>query len=230
MSLREFGLPEFTFLLLSARWTLLLAVVAFAGGGLLGLVIAAMRVGPSAWLRHIAAGYISFVQSTPILIQLFMVYYGSSFIGLRPDPWPAAAITFCLNSGAFFGEIFRGSIEAIDKGQWEASKTLGLRYLATLRLVILPQAAKLSLPPTVGFMVQIVKSTSVASLIGLTELTRASVQVNTVTFEPVTVFGLASLIYFSLCWPLSLYAGYLERRFAVGTVRSAPQPVVMTAA
>ncbi|MBN8998059.1 MAG: amino acid ABC transporter permease [Rhizobiales bacterium] len=220
MSLREFGLPEFTFLLLSARWTLLLAVVAFAGGGLLGLVIAAMRVGPSAWLRHIAVGYISFVQSSPILIQLFMVYYGSSFIGLRPDPWPAAAITFCLNSGAFFGEIFRGSIEAIDKGQWEASKTLGLRYLATLRLVILPQAAKLSLPPTVGFMVQIVKTTSVASLIGLAELSRTATAINTVTFEPVLVFGTVSAIYFAMCWPLSLLGRHLERRLTDGRHRT----------
>ena len=94
MSLREFGLPEVYFLLLSARWTLLLAVIAFAGGGLLGIVIAAMRVGPSSVLRQVARGYISLVQSTPILIQLFMVYYGSAFLGIRPDPWPAAAITF----------------------------------------------------------------------------------------------------------------------------------------
>ena len=149
-----------------------------------------------------------------------MVYYGSSFIGLRPDPWPAAAITFCLNSGAFFGEIFRGSIEASGRGQWEASKTLGLRYLATLRLVILPQAAKLSLPPTVGFMVQIVKTTSVASLIGLAELSRTATAINTVTFEPVLVFGTVSAIYFAMCWPLSLLGRHLERRLTDGRHRT----------
>jgi len=212
MSLREFGFPEFYFLLLSARWTLLLAIVAFIGGGALGLVIAALRVAPAAWLRHLAGGYISFVQSTPILIQLFMVYYGSAFIGLRPDPWPAAAITFCLNSGAFFGEIFRGAIESVAKGQWEAAKSLGLRYVATLRLVIVPQAAKLSLPPTVGFMVQIVKTTSVASLIGLSELSRTATAINTMTFEPILVFGTVSAIYFAMCWPLSVLGRHLERR------------------
>ena len=158
-----------------------------------------------------------------------MIYYGSSFLGYRPDVWFAAALTFSLNAGAFFGEIFRGSIEAIPKGQWEASTALGFRFLRTLRLVIIPQAVRLMLPPTVGFMVQIVKTTSVASLIGLTELARAATQVNTVTFQPVMVFGTVSLIYFALCWPLSLYAGYLERRFSVGVVRKV-EPLVMSVA
>lgn len=212
MSLREFGLNEVYFLLLATRWTVLLALVTFVGGGMLGLVVAALRVSPKAALRHIASAYIGLMQSTPILIQLFMVYYGSSFIGLRPDPWPAAAITFCLNAGAFFGEIFRGSIEAVPKGQWEASKALGLRYLTTLRLVIIPQATRLSLPPTVGFMVQIVKTTSVASLIGLVELSRTGTMINTVTFQPVLVFGTVAAIYFALCWPLSLLGQHLERR------------------
>ena len=219
MSLRTFGPNEFYFLLLSARWTLLLALVAFAGGGVLGLVIAAFRVGPSAWLRHAAAAYITFVQSTPILIQLFMVYYGTAFINLRPDPWTAAALTFVLNSGAFFGEIFRGAIEGVAKGQWEAARSLGFRYPGTLRLVILPQAALLSLPPTVGLMVQIVKTTSVASLIGLAELSRTATAINTVTFEPVLVFGSVAAIYFALCWPLSLLGGWLERRLAVSRGR-----------
>jgi polar amino acid transport system permease protein len=223
MSLRTFGFNEFYFLLLSARWTLLLALVAFVGGGILGLVVAALRVGPAAWLRHAAAGYISFVQGTPVLIQLFMVYYGTAFIGLRPDPWTAAAITFAFNSAAFFGEIFRGSIEGVPKGQWEAANSLGLRYLGTLRHVILPQAALLSLPPTVGLMVQIVKGTSVASLIGLAELSRTATAINTVTFEPILVFGSVSAIYFALCWPLSLLGGWLERRLAASRGR----PVVL---
>jgi polar amino acid transport system permease protein len=221
MSLRIFGPNEFYFLLLSARWTLLLALVAFAGGGVLGLGVAAMRVGPVGWLRHAAAGYISFVQSTPILIQLFMVYYGSAFLGFRPDPWPAAAVTFAFNSAAFFGEIFRGSIEGVPKGQWEAAGSLGIRYLGTLRLVVLPQAALLSLPPTVGLMVQIVKGTSVASLIGLSELSRTATAINTVTFEPILVFGSVSAIYFALCWPLSLLGAWLERRLAVSRGRPA---------
>jgi polar amino acid transport system permease protein len=215
MNLREFGFGEFTFLLLSARWTILLSLIAFGGGGILGVIIASLRISTSTPLRMIAAGYIRFFQSTPILIQLFMAYYGTAFIGLSPDPWTAAAITFSLNSAAFFGDIFRGSIEAIPSGQWEAAKALSLRFIPTLRLVIFPQALKLMLPPTVGFMVQIVKTTSVASLIGLTELARTATMINTVTFEPMLVFGTVALIYFALCWPLSLLARHLEKRLEV---------------
>ncbi|ODT32334.1 MAG: amino acid ABC transporter permease [Kaistia sp. SCN 65-12] len=215
MNLREFGFGEFTFLLLSARWTILLSLIAFAGGGVLGVLIASLRISASKPLRMIAAGYIRFFQSTPILIQLFMAYYGTAFIGLSPDPWTAAAITFSLNSAAFFGDIFRGSIEAIPSGQWEAAKALSLRFIPTLRLVIFPQALKLMLPPTVGFMVQIVKTTSVASLIGLTELARTATMINTVTFEPMLVFGTVALVYFALCWPLSLLARHLEKRLEV---------------
>jgi len=215
MNLREFGFGEFTFLLLSARWTILLSLIAFAGGGALGIIIASLRISAARPLRMIAAGYIRFFQSTPILIQLFMAYYGTAFIGLSPDPWTAAAITFSLNSAAFFGDIFRGSIEAIPSGQWEAAKALSLRFVPTLRLVIFPQALRLMLPPTVGFMVQIVKTTSVASLIGLTELARTATMINTVTFEPMLVFGTVALIYFALCWPLSLLARHLEKRLEV---------------
>ncbi|MEZ5801919.1 MAG: amino acid ABC transporter permease [Rhizobiaceae bacterium] len=226
MSLREFGFNEFWFILVAAKWTILLAVIAFVGGGAVGMVIAALRVAPARPLRWIATAYTQFFMGTPLLIQLFMAYYGSSLLGYRPDPWTAAALTFVLNGGAFFGEIFRGAIEAIPKGQWEAATSLGFRFVRTLRLVIVPQAVRLMLPPTVGFMVQIVKSTSVASLIGMTEVARASVQINTVTFEPVWVFGTASAIYFALCWPLSLYAGYLERKLAVGATRKVEKPLV----
>lgn len=227
MSLRDFGPNELMFLIMATRWTILLALIAFAGGGVIGLIVAALRVAPLPPLRWLAAGYIQFFMGTPILIQLFMAYYGSSLLGFRPDPWVAAAVTFSLNGGAFFGEIFRGSIDAVPKGQWEASTALGFRFLSTLRLVILPQAVRLMLPPTVGFMVQIVKTTSVASLIGLTELARAATQINTVTFQPVLVFGTVSLIYFMLCWPLSLYAGYLERRVGQGLQVKTKKPLLM---
>lgn len=227
MSLRDFGPNELMFLIMATRWTILLALIAFAGGGAIGLIVAAFRVAPIPPLRWLAAGYIQFFMGTPILIQLFMAYYGSSLLGFRPDPWAAAAVTFSLNGGAFFGEIFRGSIDAVPKGQWEAATALGFRFLPTLRLVILPQAVRLMLPPTVGFMVQIVKTTSVASLIGLTELARAATQVNTVTFQPVLVFGTVSLIYFMLCWPLSLYAGYLERKVGQGLQVKTKKPLLL---
>lgn len=229
MSLRDFGPNELMFLLMATRWTILLALIAFAGGGAIGLLIAALRVAPVPPLRWLAAGYTQFFMGTPILIQLFMAYYGASFLGARPDPWFAAALTFSLNGGAFFGEIFRGSIETVPRGQWEASTALGFRFVRTLRLVILPQALRLMLPPTVGFMVQIVKTTSVASLIGLAELARSATQVNTITFQPVLVFGTVSLIYFALCWPLSLLSGYLERRLGSGLSRGPGGRPLLTA-
>ncbi len=219
---RDFTFNEAYFLILSARWTILLALVACIGGGAVGLVLAGMRVSPSKLLRRAAMAYTRFIEGTPLLIQLFMVYYGTAFIGLSPDPWTAAAFTFVFNSAAFFGEIFYGAIIAIPVGQWEVSKALGLRFVPTLRLVILPQAFRLMLPPTVGLMVQIIKGTSVASLIGFTELARTATLINTVTFEPALVFGLVAAIYFALCWPLSLLGAALERRLKVQQRRSGP--------
>ena len=212
MSLRDFGWNEVYFLLLSTKWTIVLSLIAFAGGGLLGLAVAAARVAPIRRLRHAAAIWIRIFQGTPLLVQLLLMYYGTAFIGLRPDAWLAASLTLSLNSSAFFGEIWRGCIESIGIGQWDGARALGLRFLPTLRLVVLPQAMRVMLAPTIGYMVQIVKSTSVASLIGLAELTRTAVLVNTVTFEPISVFGLVALTYFFLCWPLSLLAEHLGQR------------------
>lgn len=228
MSLRDFGIPEFTYILLAGEWTVLLALIGFVGGGLIGIIVAALRVAPVRPLRWLAAAYTQFFMGTPLLIQLFMAYYGSSLLGYRPDAWAAAAVAFCVNGGAFFAEIFRGAIESVPKGQWEASTALGLRFVPALRLVIVPQAVRLMLPPTVGFLVQIVKSTSVASLIGFTELSRAAVQVNTITFEPVMVFGTVSALYFALCWPLSLYASHLERRLSIPVERAVDSPLMLS--
>ena len=217
---RDFTFNEVYYLLLAARWTVLLALIAFGGGGLLGMAVAALRVSPSRVLNWLAQGYIQFFQGTPLLIQLFMVFYGTAFIGLSPDPWTAAALTFILNSAAFFAEIFYGSIRSVPEGQWEASRSLGFRFLTLLRLVILPQAFRLMVPPTIGFMVQIVKGTSVASLIGMTELARTATVINTVVFEPALVFGIVALIYFALCWPLSLLGAAMERRLRVDVRRT----------
>lgn len=212
MSLRDFGWNEVYFLLLATRWTIGLSLIAFAGGGLLGLVVAAGRVAPAPLLRGAARVWIRVFQGTPLLVQLLLMYYGTAFIGLKPDAWLAASITLSLNSSAFFGEIWRGCIESIGAGQWDGARALGLRFLPTLRLVVLPQALRVMLAPTIGYMVQIIKSTSVASLIGLAELTRGAVLVNTVTFDPVSVFGLVAGTYFLMCWPLSLLAEFAGRR------------------
>jgi len=216
MSLRDFGWTELFFLLYAARWTLLLSAIAFFGGGALGLLVAACRVAPARWVRLGASAYITLFQGTPILVQLLLAYYGASFLGFQPDAWVAASLTFILNTSAFFGEIWRGCIEAIPRGQWESARALGLRYAAILRLVVLPQALRIMVAPTVGYMVQIVKTTSVASLIGITEITRTAVMVNTVTFDPVRVFGTLACAYFIMCWPLSYASARLKPRLDAG--------------
>jgi polar amino acid transport system permease protein len=214
VSLRDFGPNELWYLIAAARWTILLSLMAFAGGGAFGFVIALGRVSPWRWLRLLMVGYIQVMQGTPALMQLFLVYYGIGLFGIRPDPWTSAAYAFSVSSSAFFAEIWRGCIEAVPRGQWEAARSLGLRFPLILWLVVLPQALRIMIAPTIGYMVQIIKGTSLASLVGFTELARAGQVINTMTFEPARVFGSVALIYFALCWPLSWLARRLERRLA----------------
>lgn len=221
MQLRDFGLDELSYLLLAARWTLLLSLAAFAGGGALGLLVTILRVAPVRPLRWLAMGFIQLVQSIPVLMVLMLFYFGINLVGIRTDAWTAAVLAFSLSTSAFLAEIWRGCVQSVPKGQWEASRSLGLGFLRTMRLVVLPQATRIALPPTVGYMVQVVKGTSLAALIGFTELARAGTQMNTVTFQPVLVFGTVAALYFAMCWPLSLLARHLERRLKVGHVRIA---------
>jgi len=210
---RGVGLNELFFLVKAIPWTLLLSAGAMLGGGILGLIVAIMRVAPSRLLRWLSTGYIELFQGTPVLMQLFVVYYGLAvLLNLQVDPWPAVLLAFTLYSGAFLGEIWRGSIEAIPKGQWEAGTALSLGFLKKLRFIILPQAARISIPPTVGFAVQLIKSTSIAAIIGFVELTRAGQLMTNVTFKPMIIYPAVAALYFGLCWPLSLLAQYLERR------------------
>jgi polar amino acid transport system permease protein len=170
-------------------------------------------------LRYVASGYIQFVQAIPGLMLLLLFYYGVNLFGIRIDAWTAAVLAFSLSTSSFLAEIWRGCIQAVPIGQWDAARSLGLNFQRTLGLVILPQAVRMALPPTVGYMVQVVKGTSLAALIGFTELARAGTQINTITFEPLLVFGTVACIYFAMCWPLSLLSRYLERRLKVGHVR-----------
>lgn len=220
---RAFGWNELAFILAATQWTVLLSLTAFAGGGAIGLVVALVRTAPQRWLRLLATGYILVFQGTPLLMQLFMVFFGAGILGYSINPWSAAAIGLSLNAGAFLGEIWRGSIEVVPRGQHEAAMALGLRYLKRLFLVVMPQAVRSAIPPTVGFMVQLVKSTSLASVIGFTELARAGQIMNNATFRPFLIFSIVAVLYFALCWPLSWYSRRLERRLANGrTDRIAP--------
>jgi polar amino acid transport system permease protein len=205
------------YLIMAAQWTVLLSLVAFAGGALVGLPIALMRVSPSHALRIVAGGYIQLIQGTPLLILLFLTYFGLGILGYKLAPLVAAGLALTLYAAAFLGEIWRGCIEAVPRTQWEASDCLGLDRFQQYAYVILPQAFKMAIPPTVGFMVQIVKNTSLASVVGFVELARAGQIVNNSTFEPFIIFCIVAAIYFAMCYPLSLASRFLERRANAGS-------------
>jgi len=217
--LRDFGSNEIWFLILAAPWTIALSLVAFVGGGFFGLVLAVARISPWRWLRVVTSAWIQVVQATPMLMLLLLFYFGINMFGFRIDAWTAASISFTIGTSAYLAEIWRGCIQAVPKGQWEAAKALALDFKRTLALIIIPQAVRMALPPTVGYMVQVVKGTSLAALIGFTELAKAGTQMNTITFEPVRVFGTVCLIYFAMCFPLSMLARHLERKLHVGGLR-----------
>jgi len=217
--MRTFGFPEFLFILEAAKWTLALSAIAFVGGAILGLALALMRTSESAWARGASTTFIQIFQGTPLLLQLFLVFFGAPVLGLDINPWIAAGVALILNSGAFLGEIWRGCIQAIPRGQWEAAQALNLRYFDRMRDVVLPQAFKIALAPTVGYLVQIIKGTSLAAIIGFVEVTRAGQIVNNATFQPLIVFSVVAAIYFAICWPLSLLAASMERKRARALAR-----------
>ncbi|GAB4235526.1 MAG: amino acid ABC transporter permease [Elainellaceae cyanobacterium] len=204
-----------TNLLLATRWTILLSAIAFIGGGLVGFLVMLMRISPNKLLRYLSGLYVEFFQGTPLLMQLFLTFFGLSvLLGISLSPWVAAAIALTTYTSAFLAEIWRGSVAAIPQGQWEAAKAVGLNYFRQLQRIILPQAVKMSIPSTVGFAVQVIKGTSLASVIGFVELTRSASAISNVTFQPFLVFSLAAVIYFCLCFPLSILSKQLERQFA----------------
>ena len=217
--MRTFGLSEFLFIVEAVRWTAALSLIAFVGGAIGGLLVALARTSDNRFARTAATAFVQVFQGTPLLLQLFLVFFGAPVLGIDVNPWIAAGIALILNTSAFLGEIWRGSIQAIPHGQTEAAHALGLHYVARMRDVVLPQAFKIALPPTVGYMVQVIKGTSLAAIIGFTEVTRAGQIINNATFQPLVVFSLVAAIYFALCWPLSLLAARMERRQARALAR-----------
>lgn len=199
-------------LLTGLQWTLALSLVAFIGGGFIGLVVMTARISEKALPRRLARVYIELFQGTPLLMQLFLVFFGVALIGIDISPWVAAALALTLFTSAYLAEIWRGCVESTAHGQWEASASLALSPFEQLRYVILPQALRIAVAPTVGFSVQVVKGTAVTSIIGFTELTKTGSMLANATFQPFMVYGFVALGYFLLCYPLSLSARYLERR------------------
>ncbi|MGC3985116.1 MAG: amino acid ABC transporter permease [Pseudorhodoferax sp.] len=217
--MRTFGWPEFLFIVEAAKWTLALSAIAFVGGVVLGLLIALARTAEHRGAQFLATGFIQVFQGTPLLLQLFLIFFGFPVLGLDINPWVAAGIALTLNTAAFLAEIWRGCIQAVPGGQREAALALNLSYLDRMRFVILPQAFKIALPPTVGYLVQVIKGTSLAAIIGFAEVTRAGQIINNATFQPLHVFTTVAAVYFVICWPLSLLAARMEKRRAAALAR-----------
>jgi len=202
-------------LIWATQWTIYLSLIAFVGGGIVGLILLFLRTSQIRWLEIPTKLYIEFFQGTPLLMQLFLFFFGVALFGLEVSPWMAAGLALTLWTSAFLTEIWRGCVEAIPKGQWEASGSLAMSYIEQMRYVILPQAMRIAIAPTVGFSVQVIKGTALASIIGFVELTKAGTMLNNATFRPFLVYALVALIYFGLCFPLSWYAKRLEGKLNV---------------
>jgi polar amino acid transport system permease protein len=211
-----FGWPEFLFIIRAAGWTLLLTGLSFVIGGIAGGLLAIMRLSGNRALRGTAATWILVIQSVPVLMVLFMSYYGLSMVGIELSAFFAASASLAIYVSAYLAEIWRGSIESVPFQQWEGSESLAMTRAQQYRYVILPQAIRISLPPTVGFLVQLVKNTSIVSVVGFVELSRAGALVNNATFKPFQVFATVAAIYFAICFPLSRLSRYLEKVMNAG--------------
>jgi polar amino acid transport system permease protein len=202
---------------LAARWTIALSLVAFIGGGIVGLLLLYLRIGGGRLMQTLVGGYVQVFQGTPLLIQLFLTFFGISLFGVSVSPWLAASVCLTLYSSAYLAEIWRGCVDSVPKGQWEAAKSLALSFAQQLRFVVLPQAAKIAVAPTVGFMVQIIKGTALASIIGFVEITKTGGMIANATFQPFLVYSFVALFYFALCFPLSLLSKRLEMKLSISS-------------
>ncbi|MCD2183957.1 amino acid ABC transporter permease [Rhizobium sp. GN54] len=199
------------FLLNGVVWTLVLTAMAFVGGGIVGFLVALGRITPSRVVRMITAAYVQLIQGTPLLVIMFIIYFGLPTLGFSITPLFAAGISLTIYVSAYLGEIWRGCLESVPKAQWEAAECLALSRPQRMFKVILPQAIRIATPPTVGFSVQIVKNTSLASVVGFVELTRAGQLINNSIFEPFLIYLIVAALYFCLCFPLSAFSQRLER-------------------
>lgn len=212
--MRQLQFGDLLYILGMLRWTLFLWIVTMAGGLLGGILLATARTGSFVSLRFVATAFVRLFQGTPLLIQLLFVFFVPPFIfGIDVNALAAALVALTLHASAHIGEILRGCINALSRGQTEAARALGLGYVSRLADVILPQAFRIALPALVGFSVMMVKATSLTSVLGLVEITKAAQSINSVTLQPLIIFGTVAAAYFAVCWPLSLLSRHLEHRF-----------------
>ncbi|ACA17537.1 polar amino acid ABC transporter, inner membrane subunit [Methylobacterium sp. 4-46] len=205
-----------------ALWTIGLSLIALVGGGALGFVIALCRISALRAVRFASGAYVQLIQGTPLLVIMFLTFFGLPPLGLRVSPLTAAGASLTIYVGAYLGEIWRGAIQSVPRPQWEAAEGLALSRAQRMTKVILPQAVRIATPPTVGFMVQIVKNTSLASVVGFVELARAGQIINNSLFEPFLIYAIIAAVYFAMCFPLSRLSQRLERRGARGRTTLMP--------
>lgn len=208
-------------LILDSLWPLLqatvtgtipLTAISFVLGLVVALVVALMRLSPVRAVSGAARTYISIIRGTPLLLQLFIIYYGLPAMGVRFDPFPAAVLAFTLNVGGYAAEVIRSSILAVPKGQWEAASTVGMNYATTLRRVVLPQATRTAIPPLSNTLISLVKDTSLASTIQVTELMRKAQEVAAPTYQFFALYSVAAVYYWVICLGLSFAQTRLEER------------------
>jgi cystine transport system permease protein len=192
--------------------TIPLALASFALGLALALVVALMRLSRVRVVSAVARAYVSVIRGTPLLVQLFVIFYGLPSIGVTIDPWPSAIIAFSLNVGGYAAEVIRAAIQSVPKGQWEAAHMIGMSRGLALRRIILPQAARVSVPPLSNTFISLVKDTSLASLILVTELFREAQQIAAFSQDFMTVYVEAAALYWVICLFLSGGQSVLERR------------------
>jgi polar amino acid transport system permease protein len=212
MEIGTLNANHIAFLLQGTMWTIALSAIACLGGGVLGMGIALCRVASNQLLRVLSGVYVQLVQGTPPLVAMFLLYFGLPGLGFDVPALAAAGFALVVNVSAFLGEIWRGCIEAVPRQQWEAAECLALSRTQRLVKVILPQAVRIAIPPTVGFSVQVIKNTSLASVVGFVELARSGQIINNSLFQPFVIYAVIALVYFALCYPLSRWSRVLERR------------------
>lgn len=199
-------------LLAAITGTIPLAVASFALGMVIAIAVALLRLSRNPVLSNIARFYVSVIRGTPLLVQLFVIFFGMPSVGVVIDPWPAAIIAFSLNVGGYAAEIVRAAILSVPKGQWEAGHTVGYSHTQTLTRVVLPQAARVSVPPLSNTFISLVKDTSLASTILVTEMFRKAQQIAAFSFEVLPIYLEAALIYWLICLVLSTGQSAIERR------------------
>ncbi|MEO0061105.1 MAG: hypothetical protein RL343_723 [Actinomycetota bacterium] len=192
--------------------TIPLTGISFVLGLVVALLVALARISSVKFLRAIAATFVSLIRGTPLLLQLFIIFYGLPSLGIVLDPWPSAIVAFSLNVGGYAAETIRAAILSVPKGQWEAAATVGLSRGATLRQIVLPQAARVAVPPLSNTLISLVKDTSLASAVLVTEILRKAQELAAPTFQFFLLYGIAAIYYWIVSQLLTVLQGQLEKR------------------